>query len=130
MQSVRNFIVKVRNSDETTKKFWVVLFSVISMFFVVSIWLAYINVTIARVPGPSKLTTNDPSFAKATEGKQAMDGQELEKPGFFSIFAAGTKIIFDSLKARLAVKNDIVITKQEVNFVAEGLEPVKPATLP
>ncbi len=125
MQSVRNFVAKVRNSDDTTKKFWVLLCSVISMFFVVSLWLAYINVSIARIPGPkSQQIANS---ERLIVGKGAED---VEKPGFFSIFAAGTKIIFDALKERLAVKNDIVITKQEINFVAESLEPVKPVVLP
>lgn len=127
MQSIRNFVVRVRNSDESTKKFWVALCSVVTMFFVVSLWLTYINVSIARVPGPSKLTTND---RQLTTGNQQLTTEDLEKPGFFSIFAAGTKIIFDSLKERLAVKNDIVITKQEVNFISEDIEPIKPTVLP
>ncbi|MDO8466981.1 MAG: hypothetical protein Q7S83_02460 [bacterium] len=122
-QSLRNFVAKVRNSDDTTKKFWVLLCSVISMFFVVSLWLAYINVSIARIPGP----TSSRSLAGVSAPVEVEE--ELENPGFFSIFAAGTKIIFDALKERLAVKNDIVISKQEVNFVAEGIEPVKPTVL-
>lgn len=126
-QSLRNFVAKVRNSDEGTKKFWVFLCSGISMLFVVSLWLAYANINIARVPGPAnQLTTND--------GRQGTDRQlatdEIQKPGFFAIFTAGTKIIFDALKNRVAVKNDIVINKQEINFVAEGLEPVKGSLLP
>lgn len=125
MQSVRNFIAKVRNSDEGTKKFWVFLFSGISMLFVISLWLAYANLNIARIPGPNGVTSDS---RLATSGTQAIE--EIQKPGFFAIFTAGTKIIFDALKARLAVKNDIVINKQEINFVAESIEPVKGAKLP
>ncbi len=125
MQSVRNFVAKVRNSDESTKRFWVFLCSGISMLFVVALWMAYANINIASVPGPNgkQLTT--------TQGQQLTnDQQEIDKPGFFAIFGAGTKIIFDALKERLAVKHDIVIQKQEINFVAEGLEPVKGTKLP
>ncbi len=124
MQSVRNFVAKVRNSNEATKRFWVFLFSGISMLFVVSLWMAYANLTIARVPGP-----NNQQIANSQQ-PIVTSGDEIQKPGFFAIFTAGTKIIFDALKARLAVKNDIVINKQEVNFVAEDIEPVKGTKLP
>lgn len=129
MQSIRNFVAKVRNSDDTTKKFWVVLCSIITMFFVVSLWLAYVNVSIARIPGPTTTKAGLTYDLRPTTNDKQLQDEELENPGFFSIFAAGTKIIFDALKERLAVKNDIVITKPEVNFVAEGVEPIKGANL-
>lgn len=125
MKSIHRFVKKVQNSDETTKKLWVLVCSAISMMLVVSLWMAYSNITIARIPGPTsnkQLTTTQ---------KQLTDNQNgIEKPGFFAIFTAGTKIIFDALKARLSVKHDIVIQKQEVNFMAEDIEPVKGAKLP
>lgn len=91
------------------------------MLFVVSLWMAYANLNIARIPGP------------ASQNQLANVGAAAEEnpaqPGFFAIFTAGTKIIFDALKNRVAVKHDIVINKQEVNFVAEDIEPIKGSVL-
>ncbi len=124
MTSIHRFVKKVQNSDEATKKFWVFICSAIVMLFVVSLWVAYSNITIAKIPGPinQQLATSQQPIVG--------NGEEIQKPGFFAIFGAGTKIIFDALKARLEVKHDIVIQKQEVNFVPADIEPIKGARLP
>ncbi|TSC81847.1 MAG: hypothetical protein G01um101419_727 [Parcubacteria group bacterium Gr01-1014_19] len=132
MRSITNFITKVQNSDETTKRFWVVVCSSISMLLVVSLWLGYMNVTITSIPGPGGLTTNDGRRTTTNNLQLTTDDTEVRKPGFFAVFTAGVKIIFDELKERTLAKKDIMITKenQEVNFVAEGVEPIRGATLP
>ncbi len=126
MQSVRNFVTKVQHSDETTKRFWVVVCSSISMLLVVSLWLGYMNMTIVKIPGPkSQIATNN-------KLQITNNANEVKKPGFFAIFTAGVKIIFDEFRERVLVKKDIVITKedQKINFIAEGVEPIRGARLP
>ncbi|MEK7640936.1 MAG: hypothetical protein AAB389_02990 [Patescibacteria group bacterium] len=127
MQSVRNFVEKVQNSDETTKRFWVVVCSSISMLLVVSLWLGYMNVAITKIPGSNR--------QQATNSQQLItnNAEEVRKPGFFAVFTAGVKIIFDELKERTLAKKDIVITKevqQKMNFISEDIEPIKGSPLP
>jgi hypothetical protein len=125
---MKNFIHRVQNSDESTKRFWVVLFSGTSMLLVVALWLFYINMTIARVEGPSKrLTTNDSRLATADLQQTAND---IKTPGFLEIFASGTKIIFTEIRERLSVKNEFIIENPKMDFVPQGLPEIKPTKLP
>ncbi len=123
--SINNFITRVQNSNEATKRFWVVAFSGTSMLLVLALWLGYLNVAIAPIPGPA-------NKGLANSQQPIVKNGELEKPGFFSIFAAGVKIIFDGAKEKFLTRKDIIIKSPttEQNFIAENLEPVKPTVLP
>ena len=112
---VQNFIAKIQNSDEATKKFWLVALSGLSMLVVISGWTIYIDKTVANVDTPAK---------------EQIVQKGAEAPGFFAIFGAGVKTIFDAAKNKLSVSNNIVIENTERNFMAEGVESVKATKLP
>lgn len=115
---MRKFIAKLQNSDETTKKIWLVFFSGISMMLVVSFWLVYLDRIVAQVGNPD----GTPAIAQNSQEKS-------DAPGFFAIFGAGVKTIFDALKEKLAVRNNIVIESPKINFVSEDVEPISPTKL-
>lgn len=110
---LKNFISKIQNSEDAVKKIWLFVFSGASMAIVVSLWVVYMDAVVARVDSPA----NAPVLAQQEE---KIDNG----PGFFAIFGAGVKTIYDELKERLSVKNSIVIENQERNFVAESVEPL------
>ncbi len=102
------------------------------MLLVVSLWLGYMNVTITKIPGPSGLTTNE-ADVRSRLSDRSVGANEVKKPGFFAVFTAGVKIIFDELKERTLAKKDIVITnegQQKINFISEAVEPIRGTRLP
>lgn len=115
---MRKFIAKLQKSDDTTKKIWLVVFSGISMMIVVSFWFVYLDNIVAQVGNPDA-----PAIAKNSQEKS-------DAPGFFAIFGAGVKTIFDALKEKLSVRNNIVIESPKMNFISEEVEPIKATKLP
>lgn len=113
---MRKFIAKLQNSNDTTKKIWLVVFSGISMMLVVSFWLVYLDKIVTQVSNPD----GTPAIAQNSQEKS-------DVPGFFAIFGAGVKTIFDALKEKLAVRNNIVIENPKMNFISKEVEPI-PAT--
>ena len=117
---IKNFILKVQNSDDTTKRFWLFLLSGVTMAAVLGLWLGYVNLTLARVAPPSAPT---PSVEIAQE-------TEIGGPGFFTIFSAGVKIIYDKIAEQVAVKHSIIIENPQRNFALEGLPAIPTTKLP
>ncbi len=117
---MKAFIQKIQNSDEGTKKFWLVVFSAVSMTAVIGLWLVYVNVTI-------------PSLAPLAQAENKIE-KKAEAPGFFSIFAAGVKIIYDKVQQvigrEIATTNTIIIQNPDINFSLEGVEPIPATKLP
>ena len=114
------FIQRIQQSDETTKRFWLVVFSAVTMVVVVGLWAVYAKITLPT-------TTPIPDVSAQIENTDA------KAPGFFSIFAAGLKIIYDKVQslvsAQVAAKHDIVIENPDRNFVLEELPAVAPTKL-
>ncbi len=125
---MKNFINKLQNSNETTKKLWLFILSGVSMMIVISFWVLYMDKTVANVSG----LNNSPSIAKSDSAvvQDTDKTDKYETPGFFAIFSAGVKTIFDIVKDKLAIRNNIVIENPERNFVAQEVEPVPATELP
>lgn len=115
---IKNFINKIQNSDDAVKKIWLFVFSGAAMIIVIGLWVLYMDMTVAKV--------NQPNSAPAIAKNEKIDNG----PGFFAIFSAGVKTIYDELKERLSVKNSIVIENQERNFLADEVEPIQATKLP
>ena len=112
---IKDFIIKIQNSNEAIKKLWLFVFSGISMAVVVGLWMVYLNTIVAKVESPKQIVSA-PAAAPA-----------YQEPGLLEIFGAGVKVIFDQFKEKLAVTNNIFIKNPEINFIAEGVEQI-PAT--
>lgn len=112
---IKNFISRIQNSDEATKKFWLFVSSGVTMAIVVVFWLAYMNMTVAQVEQPSaalpQRTTNDQRLTTNDE------------PGFFTIFFAGLKTIYDQIQNKIvSATNNISIENPRRNFQLDRYE--------
>ena len=81
MNSIRNFIEKLQNSDDTVKKRWLVIMSGLSMIIVIAIWLIFLNNSIEKI-GEKKLNESETSF--------------------WQVFQTGLKIAGNSIKEKSA----------------------------
>lgn len=117
---IKNFIDRIQQSDETTKKVWLFILSGIAMIIIVSLWVLYLNITVAKVEGPA----GNAAIA------QNNNAAEIDEPGFFATFAAGVGIIFDQLKEKLSIKRNIFIENPGRNFIAEEVKEIAPTKLP
>ena len=102
------------------------------MAVVIGLWLGYINLTVARVAPPvsepREVVQKPAAFNEASlaqKGREAHGG-----PGFFAIFSAGVKIIYDKIAEQLAVKHSIIIENPRKNFIADDVEPIPATKLP
>jgi len=75
---VKNFIEKIQNSDERTKRKWLVICSAVAMVVIVAFWVFYIK-SIFEIPQPIQAET------------------QASGPGFWDIFKNGASIVFNSI---------------------------------
>ena len=61
-QKFHKFIEKIQNSDEATKKRWLIGTSVVSMVFIIALWLVYIGFIIKPMDGERGSTSTDESW--------------------------------------------------------------------
>lgn len=76
----KNFIEKLRSSDESVKIRWLIGLSAVAMIVVVSFWLVYLNYSIK------------------TAGDSENQKSEI---GFWRIFKTGLKVAGDSIKSNI-----------------------------
>ena len=74
---------KIQNSDEATKKRWLIGAAAVSMILVISLWLVYIQSTVKSI------------------GDNIKDQESTI--GFWQIFKNGLVIAFDSIKENIKV---------------------------
>ena len=111
-----NFITRIQNSDEATRKRWVVVLSGVTMAAVIALWAVYFNLNVARLPaGEAGLPGNAPVNAQASSGS---DFNEVLKNGF--------RAIMD----KIGLKNSVTISNSERNFILEKLEKIPAQKLP
>lgn len=78
LEAVKKHIEKIRDSDETSKKRWVVFSSAVAMLIVVGLWMIYLN-----------LTSNKASLAGESEDASIR---------FWQIFKTGLSVTAQSVK--------------------------------
>ena len=119
----KDFINKVRASDEKTKKFWVFIFSGFTMAIIAGLWAFYLDVSVARVN-----PMGETQVAAMPDGRQVTDGS-----GFFATLSSSFGNFWEQVKkigAPLAKKNTIVIENDQKNFLPKDLEPLPITKLP
>lgn len=85
-KKLKVFLKKIQNSDEATKKRWLIGATAVSMILVIGLWTIYINSAIKFAPESAK-------------------NQEEPIIGFWQIFKNGSMVILNSIKEN--VKNII-----------------------
>lgn len=118
---MRNFIIKIQNSSEQIRRFWLVVFSTLAMISTISLWIVYINFTVQRV-GPST------EQVAASEIKEK--ASDSTRASFVDVFGAGLSKIIAQLQEALKSKRDIVIENPEIKFVFNAVEPIAVTKLP
>lgn len=58
-QKFHKFIEKIQNSNEATKKRWLIGASAVSMVFIITLWLVYIGFIIKPIDGEKTSTSTD-----------------------------------------------------------------------
>ena len=81
MNSIRNFIEKLQNSDDTVKKRWLVIMSGLSMIIVIAIWLIFLNNSIRGV---------------------VKEKSNQSETSFWQVFQTGLQIAGNSIKEKSA----------------------------
>ncbi len=118
---MKEFIIKIQNSSEQIRRFWLVVFSTLAMISTVSLWIVYINLTVQRV-GPS------PEQVAVQEAKEKVS--DSTRISFVDVFGAGLSKIIAQLQEALKSKRDIVIENPEIKFVSNVAEPMQITRLP
>ncbi len=77
-KNVKNFLVKLQNSSEQTKKRWLIGLSAASMILIIIFWLSFLNSAIDRVATPQP--------------------EEISGIGFWQVFKTGLTTIGGSMK--------------------------------
>lgn len=119
IEKIQNFFLELQQSDETTKKRWLVILTSGSMVIVISLWAVYLNFTIANLNEDRNPKQND----------------------FLSVFNNGLQIITDKTGAQLSQvianlqtlankTNSVTIQPSDTDFQPKNLEDIKPQKLP
>lgn len=107
MNRLQTFIGYLRALDSGAKKIWVYILSGISMAFIVTLWVLYINVTIENAP--STLAQQVKMEVKVEKTKP-----EAENP-LIANFKRNSSQILENLKSKIFgltnKGNDIIIQK-------------------
>jgi len=75
--NIRELLKKIQNSDEATKKCWLIGVTAVSMVLIISLWLVYIKFTVE-------------SFTSSAQEQESV-------VGFWQIFKNGLKVISESV---------------------------------
>jgi uncharacterized Rmd1/YagE family protein len=82
-RNLKTFLQKIQNSDEATKKRWLIGATAISMILVIGLWLVYIQSTVKSI------------------GNNI--GDQESTVGFWQIFKNGLVVIFNSVKENIKI---------------------------
>ncbi len=119
LQKVKKFFLDLQQSDEATKKRWLVILTSGSMMVVVGLWSVYINLTIQNLG--EKNQNQAPAFLETFKNGMAVLSKE-----------AGSKAsqLMANLQAATSRTNSITIQQENFNAVLQGLDEIKPKKLP
>jgi uncharacterized Rmd1/YagE family protein len=82
-KKLKVFLQKIQNSDEATKKRWLIGVTAISMILVIGLWLIYIQSTVKSI------------------GNNIEDQESTI--GFWQIFKNGLVVVFNSVKENIKI---------------------------
>lgn len=79
MNSIKSFIVKLQNSEDSIKKRWLIIMSGLAMIIIIAIWLVYLNNIMGNI--------------EKRENKQS-------ETAFWQVFKTGLGIVGNSIKEK------------------------------
>lgn len=122
MEKIQKFFLEIREGDEATKKRWLIILTSISMVVVVIFWSLYISISVPQLGSSSKNNAAESgSFTGTISSAVGLAAKNLGLKLNYSI---------DKLKTLAQRTNSITIEGASFNFVAGGLQEVRPKKLP
>lgn len=115
---INNFITKIQNSDEATKKIWLVIFSGTTMIVVIGLWTIHMRTSFQNI-----------KLANPEDQKETI-AEESELTKLKAIFSAGIKTIADKIKEKAGTQRQISVQTSEQNFILESLEKISSTRIP
>ena len=120
-KGIKGFIYRIQESDEGTKRKWLIILSSVSSIIVIGLWAVYLNFTTT-----SAITANS---------------MNNKKPGFFKIFSTGASVVSGKTATGLAnsyvyfsdkakSQNKFLINKEDHNFIYQEIKPLPNRQLP
>lgn len=113
MERAKNFIKNLQDSDDLTKKKWLVIFTAFTMVVVLAFWSVYFSYRIKDV--------------------NALEAQSAS-PSFSEVFNAGLKILGADVLSKFKIltgdSQTLNTSGKDFKFNVENLEPIKPKQLP
>jgi len=108
---IADFIQELQNSDNATKRKWLVILSSFTMGIVVVAWVLWMG---AVIPGA---------------GREAIARAEPARPGVLQTLAAGVSVIWSDIESRL-FRRETWSVEGSRDFIADDLAPIPPTPLP
>lgn len=123
-------IKKLQRADDATKKRWLFGATAISMIFVITLWIFYLNMTLPNVNKEVKNAEVDKENLGETfkNGFRAISG---DFQGKFDELKSQFNNYFDSLKSEVLENNEFLIEPTSTEeFQPTPNEAIPPTTLP
>ncbi len=114
MQEIKNFIYRLQNSDEATKKRWLFGATAVVMILVIALWSICISFEVKNVGANETSQTNNPSF--------------------FAVFSTGLNMLDKETKQQIKElinqTKSFMSFKKDFDFTLNTLEKIEPKLLP
>lgn len=119
----KNFLTHLQNSNDTIKKRWLIIFTIIGTAIAIVIWSFSLNYSINSISGSSDIEQTD------------------SRPGFLNVLNLGLSVLIGKTSTGLAnsyvyfnekIKSDnqFIVNKADLNFIYQGLDPLPKRELP
>ena len=118
IKKLTRFINKIQNSNEATKKFWLVIFSGTTMVVVISLWVINMKTNFQNI-----------RLAKPEAATETL-AEESELTKLKAIFSAGLKTIASKIKEKAGTQRQISVQTSEQNFILESLDKISATKIP
>lgn len=78
-QKIKNWLIKIQNSDEKTKRRYLMITSAITMILIISLWLIYLKSTISGVNQEIVNQTSNTQFWQVFKNGLNITGQSIKE---------------------------------------------------
>lgn len=101
-KNLKAFISRLQNSDEATKKRWLIVVSAITMIFVISGWMVYLNYTIEKINSIEDEIIHSTSFWQVFKTGLVITGKSIKEK---------TGNLVSDIRSMIRSKNTIIIER-------------------
>lgn len=134
---IKKFIRNIQRSDETRRRKWFIGGSVVSVFFVLLLWVVYVNIDFPKIESPTSEAWENIKIEEKKTDESIFDvfgrgikniSDDFKKQ--YNIFKESIGKNFSSLKGDSQEKNTMYIQGARLNFVFDNLDPIPSTRLP